>query len=108
MCNKICNARKECWDEGNIYGNPGPKLNRAVVSKAYQGMKEIGELIMNIGQKLDQLNFMEIDEFTPCETLKLLATFLRLSFNELNRNTTEVMDLLDMSLYLLNIRVTSR
>ena len=84
MCQKICKTRGECWKEGNIYGNPGPKLNRAVIIRAVQGMLEIGDLVMKIDQKLN--NFIEKSKFRPWDTLKLLETFLRLSFFELNRN----------------------
>ena len=65
------------------------------------------ELIENIDLKLNLMNFMEMNEFRPWEALKLLTTFLRLGFDELNRNTPELVGLPDMSEDLSKIRVTS-
>jgi len=107
MFNIICETRKRCWMLGKIYGNTGPKLNRAVVMNAYEAIREFGKVIKNIDIKLVVMNIMEIKEFQPWKTLQLLSTLMLLCADEENRNLAELVGLPNMSTNLLSIRVTS-
>ena len=62
---------------------------------AYQWRLEIGKFIKNIDQRLALINFKDTNKFRPWDTLKLLANFMRLSFEELSRNTAERLGLPD-------------
>ena len=44
------------------------------------GMREIGELIMNIGHKMDQMKFMEINEFSPWGNSEAVSNLSQVNF----------------------------
>jgi len=103
----ICLTREECWMLCTIYGNTGPKLNRAVASKAYEGVREFQKHIFKVSRKLEIKKNSEVNKFQPWETLELLTGFLVLCFHEQNRNLAELVGLPKLSEDLLRIRVTS-